>query len=299
MQMLAPLLLIVGLSVQAAQPTSVPASAADRQPDPVVQREREAALSLDVLAKCRANDHCLYLDLAKPFPNEELLLDLEKASEDGRADALYRLGAIKLSSDSTREDGLNEIRNAAEKGSPLAQNHWAYILLKEKKDSAGATEWWRKARLTFTASANAGDLDAMYALGASAPPADIKDSTDFPQTPKDQALKWLQRSAAGGNLDAIVKLAKMLGEDSASKSDQEASWKYYCEAAEAGYWRAMADMGILYEFGYSKWKPSLLTKNHTKAWEVWDRAILIAGESDFYGTLPLSKEELPPRPKKK
>jgi TPR repeat protein len=116
--------------------------------------------------------------------------------------------------------------------------------------------------------------------------------------PKDQAMKWLQKSATAGHLASIVRLAKSLGEDSASKADQEASWKWYSQAAEAGYWRALVDVGVLFEFGFSKYKPSFLGKNHAKAWDAWDRAIAIAGLSDFYAVLPLSKEELPPRPSK-
>jgi len=287
--------MIVGLSLQAAQPTE---NVDSRRLDPVVARERIAAQNGDVLAKCRANDRCLYLDLPKPYPAEDLILDLEKLAEEGRPDAIYRLGVLKIASESTREQGRVQIQQATEKGSPYAQNHWAYICLKEKNDAEAAAEWWRKARENFAALASTGDLDAMYILGAAAPPAEIKDSTDFPPLPKDQSLKWLQRAANGGHLGSIMRLAKSLGEDGASKADQEASWKWYSQAAESGYWRALVDVGVLFEFGFSKYKPSFLGKNHAKAWDAWDRAILIAGDSDFYAALPLSKEELPPHPKK-
>jgi len=266
--------------------------------DPVVKQERDMGLNGDVLAKCRANDHCMYLELQRPFANEELQPELEKLAAGGSVEAQYRLGVIKLGIDASREEGRALIQKAAEQGSARAQNYWAYICLKDKSDPASAEEWWRKARASFAREATAGDLDAMFMLGISAPPPEIKDVPDFPPLPKDQAMKWLEKAAGAGHLDACFRLAKILGEDSATKASQEESWKWYTKAVDAGYKKALVDVGILYEYGFSKWKPSFLGKNHVKAWEMWDRALLIMGESDFYAGLPLSKEEMPPRTKK-
>lgn len=266
--------------------------------DPVIQREKEIAMTGDVLAKCRANDHCLYLDLPRPFSNEELLPELEKLAATGAPEAVYRLGVVKYAFDGTKAEGRTLLQKAAEQGSAKAQNYWAYICLKEKKDAASAEEWWRKAHLSFARDASGGDLDAMYALGMAAPPAEIKDAPDFPPLPKDEAMRWLERAAAAGHLAASYRLAKIYGEDSATKAQQEDSWKYYLVAVNAGYRKALVEAGLLYEFGFSNWKPSFLKKNHAKAWDVWDQAVAIMGESDFYAALPLSREELPPRPKK-
>lgn len=292
-QWLGSLFLITATSLLGSQ--DIPAT----QPDPVVQREREIALVSDALAKCRANDHCLYLDLPRPFTDAELQPDLEKLAAAGSAEARYRLGVIKYSFTVTKEEGRALIQKAAEQGSARAQNYWAYICLKDKGDSASAEEWWRKAHGSFAQEAATGDLDAMYALGMAAPPAEIKDVPDFPPLPKDQAIKWLEKAAAAGHLASSYRLAKIYGEDSARKASQEESWKWFTQAAAAGYRKALVDVGIYYEYGYSNWKPSFLGKNHAKAWENWDKALAIMGESDFYAALPLSKEELPPRPKKK
>lgn len=274
---------------------SFAAQAPGTQPDPVVRREKEIALTGDVLAKCKANDHCLYLDLPRPFSNEVLLPELERLAATGSPEAAYRLGVIKYAFDGTKPEGRALLQKAAELGSAKAQNYWAYICLKEKKDTASAEEWWRKAHLSFARDASGGDLDAMYALGMAAPPAEIKDVPDFPPLPRDQAIKWLEQAAAAGHLAASYRLARIYGEDRATKAQQEESWKYYTVVVKAGYRKALVEVGLLYEFGYSNYKPSFLKKNHEKAWSVWDQALAIMGEADFFAALPLSREEMPPR----
>jgi TPR repeat protein len=287
---LAPLFLTAAVAVSAAQVSA-------GSMDPVVKAEREGAINKDALAKLRANDRCLYLELPRPFPVDELVAELEKLVAAGNPEAIYRLGVIKYEAAATRSEGQPLIQKAAEQGLGRAQNYWAYICLKDKKDPASAEEWWRKTHASLAKDAEKGDLDAMFILGVSAPPAEIKDDPDFPPVQKDKAMKWLEKAAAAGHLGACFRLAKFLGEDSASKSAQEESWKWYNQAAGANYRKALVDMGIIYEYGYSKWKPSYLGKNHAKAWEMWDKAIAIMGENEFYGVLPLSREELPPRGK--
>jgi len=289
---LVPLLLAALLPLNAAQ------DAIANTRDPVVKQERDLGLNGDVLIKCRANDRCTYLDLQRPFSNEELQPELEKMAATGNPEATFRLGVIKYGIEPSKDVGRTLIQKAATAGSARAQNYWAYICLRDKNDPVSAEEWWRKARASFARDAGTGDLDAMFLLGIAAPPPEVKDIQDFPPLAKDQAMKWLEAAAKAGHLDACFRLAKLLGEDAASKASQEESWKWYIKAVDAGYKKALVDVGILYEYGYSKWKPAYLGKNHLKAWEMWDRAILIMGESEFYAALPLSKEELPPRSKK-
>lgn len=136
-------------------------------------------------------------------------------------------------------ESLDELRNAAEQGDPLAQYDLAIIYAGGRgvpKDTAEATQWFRKA-------AGQGHAPAQYELGLC-----FKHGRGVPKD-EAEAVKWFRKAAELGNVSAQLLLSIAYKCGKGIEKDQEESLRWLRKAAEAGDARAQHRLGLEYFLG--------------------------------------------------
>ena len=201
-------------------------------------------LAMAMLAKLYTlNDYGLTKDLgtAKKFRNKAFTA-IEKMAIKGDVDAQFGLAYLLEAFDENYERAVQWYRQAAEQGSPLAQNNLGVMYDIGKgliQDDELAVQWYRKAAEQNYARAQ-NNLGGMYEEGKGVPQDDA------------QAVYWYKRSAELNYAEAQVNLGEMYAENRGvgwfGASDHKAKG-WYLKAAEQNYARALANLGWMYEEG--------------------------------------------------
>lgn len=258
----------------------------------------------DVFDKLRANERAKFLHRPAPFPMEEAVLNEKMnkmaTAKDPRAMAYLGLrGFEDYGHPEKRDHAKDLLRQAAEIGSTSAQLKWAHIVWAEKQDSKEATYWWNSAYQIIEKQAQQGDLDSMFELGNYRLPPGVSTGNQnaFSQ---ETTRSWLRKAAEMGHVEAASMLGHVLELTGQNEEDRREAWRWMSMAAEAGDVASMVAMGRHYAtkskgtswFGF-------VDNDPVKAWQWWDRAAALIGESEVGEYLADLREGglLPPRPK--
>jgi TPR repeat protein len=134
---------------------------------------------------------------------------------------------------------LNEFRQAAERGSRLAQFNYAMMLLNGEGTPVNVDEgkkWLRKA-------ADANMSHAQYVYGK------MYDDGEFVERDPVEAHRWFMKAAAQGHVQAELALANQFLDGRGTERDNRQAFVWYKKAAQGGDMTAQYVTGSFYERG--------------------------------------------------
>lgn len=198
---------------------------------------RRAAAAGDAEAQARWGDRLL----ARPdtAAREAGFDTCRRAATQGHAGALGAIGMALLNGTGVRADaaaGVECLTQAAERGDPRAR--WNLALL----HAGGLHGLRRDPALAIALCSEAAERDfvpAQATLGVLCAAAGRH----------DEALRWWQRAAEAGDLEATYNLAQAVAGGKGAPRDPARAFALYLDAAEAGLARAQSRVGVLYASG--------------------------------------------------
>ncbi|WP_240702453.1 tetratricopeptide repeat protein [Trinickia terrae] len=134
---------------------------------------------------------------------------------------------------------LKEFRDAAERGSRLAEFNYAMMLLNGEGTKANVDEgkkWLKKA-------ADANMSHAQYVYGK------MYDDGDFVVRDPAEAHRWFLKAAEQGHVQAELALANQFLDGRGTSRDNKQAFVWYKKAAEGGDMTAQYVTGSFYELG--------------------------------------------------
>ncbi|MEX3808930.1 tetratricopeptide repeat protein [Paraburkholderia sp. BR13439] len=134
---------------------------------------------------------------------------------------------------------LTEFREAAERGSRLAQFNYAMMLLNGEGTPVNVDEgkkWLRKA-------ADANMSHAQYVYGK------MYDDGEFVERDPVEAHRWFMKAAAQGHVQAELALANQFLDGRGTERDNKQAFVWYKKAAQGGDMTAQYVTGSFYERG--------------------------------------------------
>ncbi|MBB5441895.1 MULTISPECIES: tetratricopeptide repeat protein [unclassified Paraburkholderia] len=134
---------------------------------------------------------------------------------------------------------LTEFRQAAERGSRLAQFNYAMMLLNGEGTPVNVDEgkkWLRKA-------ADANMSHAQYVYGK------MYDDGEFVERDPVEAHRWFMKAAAQGHVQAELALANQFLDGRGTERDNKQAFVWYKKAAQGGDMTAQYVTGSFYERG--------------------------------------------------
>ena len=170
----------------------------------------------------------------------------------------------------------------------------------KQQDAKESQHWHAKAVEGFEARANQGDVEAMYLAGMwnGGRTGDSQPSRQGTHTSE----YWLRMAAEKGHIPAAAALGSLLTDSTRrTEEEQREAWKWLHAAGNAGEPYSMIKIGRTYATkGGQGAFSGFIHYDAAKAWQWWDRAKALIGETEL-GELIADFAEggtLPPRPKK-
>lgn len=219
---------------------------------------------------------------------------LASSGEAGHAMALFTLGQLQLASRDPAEvaDGVARVRDAAERGVPMAQSTLAALYEAGsgvERDPDAAVRWYREAaeqgsivaqvRLGYLyehglgvdedaqaadhwyrAAAEAGSTEAQYNLGMMYMLGEVTDPDYY------EGIYWLERAANAGMARAQDALGRAYVQGLGVRMDLEQAVQWFELAGDQGYQVAQYNAGAIYDsHSYRWWSPSRAAEWYERA----------------------------------
>jgi len=186
-----------------------------------------------------------YFEVQSSLPNyEKAYKNYEKATHQGNAEALYRLGYLHeagLGVDQNIEKAADYYLKSADLGHDKAAYH---VGMWFKLGKIGNAKDYIKALQMFTKATNLGNIDAANSLAVLLQQGGSGVDKDY-----DSASQWFIYAANKGNTEAMFNLGLMYECGTGVPISYEKAFEWYEKAAKAGDSDAKNKLGMFYEQG--------------------------------------------------
>ena len=231
--------------------TTIPVLGQSQPKQPLPPKPTEIEFDLELFDSSTPEVRSQLLSAAKAFQENDYVKVLDQLNDADQADAnvamLRGMATMALPGVENFQSGYALLRSAAEQGQRQAKTFWGVFLV---QGGAGVNRDIAQGRALLEEAALAGDADAARVLGRG------YRNGEFGTIDNALAVKFLRKAVELGDPAAMLDLAAFATKGIGMEKDEAEADRLVHRAAEAGYVRAYAVLGLFYIVKYaSGWMP--------------------------------------------